>query len=98
MLEDYFEEEVEEKKKEKEEEDKKEEEEEEKTKKKEEEQQLKASAEVTITKSGQRNHQPTCSLYSSRGQRKGTVYKWARCDMGLCVVPSFAEYHTNVNL
>jgi hypothetical protein len=37
-----------------------------------------------------------CCLYSSRGQRKGT--RCARCDMGLCVVPCFMEYHTKVNL
>ena len=35
---------------------------------------------------------------SSHGQRKRTVYMCARCDVGLCVVPCFAEYHTKVNL
>ena len=35
---------------------------------------------------------------SSHGQRKGTVYKCAICDVGLCVVPYFKEYHTKVNL
>jgi len=39
-----------------------------------------------------------CRLCSSRGQRKGTVYKAARCDVGLCVVSCLAEYHTKVNL
>ena len=39
-----------------------------------------------------------CHLCSFHGQRKGTVYKCTRCDMGLCVVPCFAEYHTSVNL
>ena len=39
-----------------------------------------------------------CRLCSSRGQRKGTVYKSVRCDVGLCVVPYFAEYHIRVNL
>ena len=39
-----------------------------------------------------------CSLCSSRGQRKYTVYNCARCDVGLCVVPCFEEYHTKVNL
>ena len=34
----------------------------------------------------------------SHGQRKGTVYKCARYDVGLCMVPCFAEYHTKVNL
>src|SRR5215469_2815465 len=28
-----------------------------------------------------------CRLCSSRGQRKGTMYKCARCDVGLCMVP-----------
>jgi len=35
-----------------------------------------------------------CRQCSSRGQRKSTVYKCARCDVGLCVVPCFAEYNT----
>ena len=39
-----------------------------------------------------------CRLCSSRGQRKGTIYKCTRCDVGLCVVPCFEEYHTKVNL
>ena len=39
-----------------------------------------------------------CHLCSSRGQRKRTVSKRARCDVGLCVVPCFEEYHTKVNL
>jgi len=39
-----------------------------------------------------------CRLCSSRGQRKGTTYKCTRCDVGLCVVPCFKEYHTKVNL
>ena len=34
----------------------------------------------------------------SRGQRRSTVYKCAKCDVGLRVVPCFAEYHTKVNL
>jgi len=34
----------------------------------------------------------------SRGQRKRTVYKCTRCDVGLCMVPCFEEYHTKVNL
>jgi len=38
-----------------------------------------------------------CRLCSSRGQRKRTVCKCARCDMGLCMVPYFAEYHREVN-
>ena len=39
-----------------------------------------------------------CRLCSSHKQRKGTVYKCTKCDMGLCVVPCFAEYHIRVNL
>jgi len=39
-----------------------------------------------------------CGLCSSRGQRNTTVYQCAKCDVGLCVVPYFAEYHTKVNL
>jgi hypothetical protein len=44
------------------------------------------------------SNQLHCHLCSSRGQRKGTAYKCARCDVGLCVVPCFEEYHTKVNL
>jgi len=39
-----------------------------------------------------------CRVCCSRGQRKGTRYKCARCDVGLCVVPCFEDYHTKVNL
>jgi len=39
-----------------------------------------------------------CRLCSFRGQRKGTIYKCTRCDVGLCVVSCFEEYHTKVNL
>ena len=39
-----------------------------------------------------------CRLCSSRGQRKGTVYKCAKLDVGLCMMPCFVEYHTKVNL
>ena len=54
---------------------------------------------VAITNTGQRNHPPnSTAVCSSRGQRKGTVCKCARCDMGLCMVPCLAEYHTKVNL
>ena len=58
-------------------------------------QQQPASAEVAITDKGQRS-QPNCSAVCSfRGQRKAQC---ARCDVGLCVVPYFVEYHTKVNL
>jgi len=39
-----------------------------------------------------------CLLCSSCGQTKGTVYKCISCDVGLSMVPCFAEYHTKVNL
>ena len=37
-----------------------------------------------------------CHLCSSRGHRKGT--QCARYDVGLCVVPCFAEYGAKVHL
>jgi len=64
-----------------------------------------ATTNVAQLKSRHNQHWPAksstqlwCHLCSSRSQRKGTVYKCARCDMGLCVVPCFVEYHTRVNL
>jgi hypothetical protein len=39
-----------------------------------------------------------CRVCSERGQRKTTIYKCAKCDVGLCVVPCFADYHTKTNL
>jgi len=39
-----------------------------------------------------------CRLCSSCGQRKTTVYKCAKCGLGLRVLPCFVEYHTKVNL
>ena len=45
-----------------------------------------------------KSSQLRCRLCSARGVRKGTVYKCAKCDVGLCVVPCFAEYHTKENL
>jgi hypothetical protein len=39
-----------------------------------------------------------CRLCSSCGQRKTMVFKCAKCDVGLCVVPCCAEHHTEVNL
>jgi len=42
--------------------------------------------------------QMRCCLCASRSQRKGTVYKCTRCDVGLFNVPCFMEYHTKVNL
>ena len=54
---------------------------------------------VAITNPGQRNQPPNCAaVCSSHGQVKGTVYNCARCDVGLCMVPCFAEYHTKVKL
>jgi hypothetical protein len=43
---------------------------------------------VAITSTGQRNRQPnSTATCSSQSQRKGTMYKCIRCDVGLCVVP-----------
>jgi len=39
-----------------------------------------------------------CRVCSDRGQRKTTIYKCAICDVGLCVVPCFADYLTKTNL
>jgi len=39
-----------------------------------------------------------CRVCSARGQRRGTVYKCATCNVGLCMVPCFADYHTKTNL
>jgi len=33
-----------------------------------------------------------------RKKDRNRVYKCARRDMGLCMVPCFVEYHTKVNL
>jgi hypothetical protein len=53
---------------------------------------------VAITNTGQRNHpHNSAAVCSSRGQSRGTMYKCARCDVGLCMVPCLAEYHTKVN-
>ena len=38
-----------------------------------------------------------CRVCSVRGQRKGTMYKCAKCNVGLCVVPCFTDYHTKTN-
>jgi hypothetical protein len=35
---------------------------------------------------------------TNTGQRRVRVYKCAICEVGLCVVPCFTEYHTKVNL
>jgi hypothetical protein len=42
--------------------------------------------------------QTRCCLCAARSQRKGTVYKCTRCDVGTFKVPCFEEYHTKVNL
>jgi len=39
-----------------------------------------------------------CRVCSEWGQRKTTIYKCAKCDVGLCVVPCFTDYHTKTNL
>ena len=59
-----------------------------------EQQQQPALAEVAITNSGQRN-QPT-ALLSGVLEAKERA-QCARCDMDLCVVCRFVEYHTKVN-
>jgi len=61
----------------------------------EEEQQQPASSEVAIN-NGQPN-QPNCSAVCVLLAAKERA-QCARCDMGLYVVPCFAEYHTKVNL
>jgi len=38
-----------------------------------------------------------CRVCSERGQRKTTIYICAKCDVCLCVVPCFADYHTKTN-
>jgi hypothetical protein len=58
-------------------------------------QQQPASAEVAITNTGQRN-QPNCSAVCVLLAAKERA-QYARCDMGLCVVPCFIEYHTKAN-
>ena len=35
-----------------------------------------------------------CRVCSERGQRKTAIYKCAKCDVCLCVVPCFSDYHT----
>jgi len=69
--------------------------EEEEEEKQQQQQQQQAPAEVATTNTGQR-HQTICAAVFSRGQRKGT--KCARCFVGLCIVPCFADYSTKVNL
>jgi hypothetical protein len=54
-----------------------------------------ASAEVAITDNGQRNQPNSTAICVLASREKAQC---ARCDMGLCVVPCFAEYHTKVNL
>jgi hypothetical protein len=63
---------------------------------KEDQQQQQASAEVTITNNAKRN-QPNCSSVCVVLVAKERA-QCARCDVDLCVVPCFAEYHTRVNL
>jgi uncharacterized membrane-anchored protein len=76
-------------------------EEEEEEKEEQQQQHQQASAEVAITNTGQRN-QPICAavcvLLMAKKKKKDTVYKCSRCDVGLCVVTCFAEYHTKVNV
>jgi len=39
-----------------------------------------------------------CRVCSVHGQRRGTIYKCAKCNVGLCMVPCFTDYHTKTNL
>ena len=63
-----------------------------------------AAANVVWLESRHNQHWPAkstqlrCRLCSSHGQRKITVFKCTKCDVGLCVVPCFMEYHTKVYL
>jgi len=51
-----------------------------------------------ITNTGQRNHQPNCAVACVLLMTKERAQcMCARCDVGLCMVPCFAEYHTKVN-
>jgi hypothetical protein len=52
-------------------------------------QQQQASAEVAITNTGQRT-QLHCRVLSVGKERA----QCARCEVAVCVVPCFAEYHT----
>ena len=72
-----------------------EEEEQEKQQQQQQQQQQQASEEVATTLASEITN-PSALLCSSRSQREGT--QCARCDVGLCVVPCFAEYQTKVNL
>ena len=39
-----------------------------------------------------------CRVCSELGQRRTTINKCAKCDVGLCMVLCFADYHTKTNL
>ena len=63
-----------------------------------------AATDVARLESRHNKHWPVkstkvrCRVCSARGHRSGTIYKCAKCDVGLCVVPCFAQYHTEVSL
>jgi len=63
-----------------------------------------AAANIVRLESCHNQHWPAkstqflCRLCSSHSQRKTTVYKCAKCDVGLCMVPCFVDYHTKVNM
>jgi hypothetical protein len=64
-----------------------------------------AATNVVYLKSPHSQHWPAksstqlcCHLCLSHGQRKSIVYKCARFDVGLCLVPCFMEYHTRENM
>jgi hypothetical protein len=65
-----------------------------------------SAAATNAMRLGSRHHQHwlaksntlRCRVCSARGVRKGTTYKCYKCNVGLCVMPCFADYHTKVNL
>ena len=64
-----------------------------------------AAANVTRLHSRHNQHWPAkhknnirCRVCSELGQRKTTINKCAKCDVGLCVLPCFADYYTKTNL
>jgi hypothetical protein len=39
-----------------------------------------------------------CRVCSTHSQRRGTVYKCAKSNVGLCMMPCFSNYHTKTNM
>lgn len=65
-----------------------------------------SAAATNVMRLGSRHHKHwpaksnkiRCRVCSARGVRKGTTYKCAKCNVGLCMVPCFADFHTKVNV